>query len=602
MNAHLSTISKSTPLPPRLWPAVKLYLRPYWGRLAVVQLLAFVWSIDAMLLPLFMAKVIDAITGIADKDNALQAALPWMIAYIAIWPLLEVGYRGAGYLGARVMPNIRASIQTDLFQRLHQHDYGFLIDHQAGGLLSKIRDVSDGIMKLIDEFLWQFNNIALLITVSFFILLSVNVFFAAITFVVAGIYVAIGVLFARRVANQGAATAEARSTLTGHIVDSIGNFLAARSFAVRDAEFKAYDQKQEDERWHLYRNATLLEHIRLIYGVTGFLLVACTLVGGSFYGWYRGWLTAGDIVLVNGLALVILQRLWFLCNELPNLVQAVGAAQKALDLLALPPTILDAPQAGALQVTAGQIEFQNISFGYRADNPLFNGLSVVIPAGQKVGLVGYSGSGKTSFVRLIMRFYDVQAGKILIDGQDIASVSQDSLRRHIGFIPQDPELFHRTVRENILIGKPEASDEELWDAVTRAHAADFIRALPQGIDSIVGERGVKLSGGQRQRIAIARVAIRQAPILILDEATSALDSVTEAAVQESLTSLMADRTTIVIAHRLSTLLHMDRILVFDKGRLVEDGTVAQLLAAQGIFKTLWDAQVGGFLQDKPQEI
>lgn len=594
----------STPpeaLPVKLWPVLKIYLRPYWKRLAVVQLFAFVWSIDGMLMPVITSKIIAAISGVADKAVAFDQALPWMIAYIAMWPLMEIGYRGAGFLGARTLPHIRASIQADLFRRLHTQDYGFLIDHQAGGLLSKIRDVSDGVMKLIDEVLWQFNNIILLITISLGILLVVNPWFALLTLILASSYVLVAVVFSKRVTEAGAKAAEARSTLAGHIVDSVGNFLAVRSFAIRRSEFAAYDKLQEGERYALYRSVNLVEKIRLIYGALGMLLIGVLLMGGSFYGWYHGWVTVADIVLLNGLTMVILQRLWFLCNELPNLLQAIGAAQKALQLLSVPPTIVDVPDAVALQVSNGEIVFDDVMFGYR-ESPLFNHLSVTIKAGQKVGLVGYSGGGKTSFVRLIMRLFDVRAGRIMIDGQDIATVTQDSLRQAISFIPQDPELFHRTVRENILIGKPAATDAEVAEAAQRAHADGFIAALPQGMASVVGERGVKLSGGQRQRIAIARVAIRNAPILILDEATSALDSVTEVAVQDSLHELMAGRTTLVIAHRLSTLMHMDRILVFDKGKLVEDGSAQELIARGGIFKTLWDAQVGGFLQDKPNEV
>ncbi|WP_291398139.1 ATP-binding cassette domain-containing protein [Acinetobacter sp.] len=232
---------------------------------------------------------------------------------------------------------------------------------------------------------------------------------------------------------------------------------------------------------------------------------------------------------------------------------------------------------------------------------LFFKINLSNTAGQKVGLVGYSGGGKSTFVNLILRLYDVTDGAILIDGQDIRDVTQDSLRENIAMIPQDPSLFHRSLMENIRYGRADSTDEEVIEAAKKAHAHEFISALPQGYDSLVGERGVKLSGGQRQRIAIARAILKNAPILILDEATSQLDSVTESLIQESLWELMQNKTTIVIAHRLSTLLHMDRILVFDKGKIVEDGTHSELLAKAGLYKTLWDAQVGGFLGDEKTE-
>jgi ATP-binding cassette subfamily B protein len=252
-------------------------------------------------------------------------------------------------------------------------------------------------------------------------------------------------------------------------------------------------------------------------------------------------------------------------------------------------------------VDKGEISFKNVQFHYKGATPLFESMNITIHAGQKVDLVGYSGSGKTSFVNLILRLFDINGGQILIDNQDISKVTQDSLRENIGMIPQDPSLFHRSLAENIRYGKPHASDVEVIDAAKRAHAHEFIEKLPNGYESLVGERGVKLSGGQRKRVAIARAILKNAPILILDEATSQLDSVNENYIQKSLHELMAGKTTIVIAHRLSTLLHMDRILVFDAEKIVEDGTHGELLAKSSLYKTLWDAQVGGFLPDRHEE-
>lgn len=262
--------------------------------------------------------------------------------------------------------------------------------------------------------------------------------------------------------------------------------------------------------------------------------------------------------------------------------------------------IQDKPDAVSLKCNSGQITFNNVKFHYDGTEPLFQNKSITIKTGQKVGLVGYSGGGKSTFVNLILRLYDVTDGAILIDDQDICNVTQDSLRAKIAMIPQDPSLFHRTLMENIRYGKIDASDDEVIEAAKKAHAHEFISKLPQGYESLVGERGVKLSGGQRQRIAIARAILKNAPILILDEATSQLDSVTESNIQESLWELMQDKTTIVIAHRLSTLLHMDRILVFDQGKIIEDGTHQELLDKNGMYRILWNAQIDGFLPDKKE--
>jgi len=288
-------------------------------------------------------------------------------------------------------------------------------------------------------------------------------------------------------------------------------------------------------------------------------------------------------------------------SEVDEFNKAVGRCKQSLMSLMLPLEILDKPDAVILKCNRGQITFDNVKFHYKGTEPLFQNKSIEIKAGQKVGLVGYSGGGKSTFVNLILCLYDVTDGAILIDGQDIRDVTQDSLRASIAMIPQDPSLFHRSLMDNIRYGRIDATDKEVMEAARKAHAHEFIEKLSQGYDSLVGERGVKLSGGQRQRIAIARAILKNAPILILDEATSQLDSVTESGIQESLWELMQDKTTIVIAHRLSTLLHMDRILLFDQGVIVEDGTHAELLGRGGLYRTLWDAQVGGFLPDKKSE-
>lgn len=589
-------------LPATLWAALKLYLRPFWRQLAVIQLCAFAWPLDGLLFPFFIGKIIDAITTAgASREELLQHAMPWIIGYFLLWPITEVGYRMAGFLSGNTGPRIRAHIQTDLYRRIQRQDYSFLIDHQGGDLLTKLRDVSDGVIRIFNEAVWQFNNAILMIVVSMVILLFIQPVFALIVGLTAVCFLIVARYSNSIIEKQSAKTAQARAALSGRLVDSFGNFLALRVFGAGRHELHSYGLLQEDERREIRNGVYLTEKVRLVYGAMAFLFAGFLLNGGALYGWYHGWITPGDIVLINGMVVTILQRLWFLCGDLPDVMNAAGSARQALELLSREPTITDKPGAQALIPNGGAITLNNVQFGYDNVAPLFNGLSIDIPAGQKVGLVGYSGSGKSTLVRLLMRLYDVKGGAITIDGQDIAGVTQDSLRSTISFIPQEPELFHRTVAENIGIGKDGATRDDIIEASKRAHAHEFISALPQGYDSVVGERGVKLSGGQRQRIAIARAALRQTPILIMDEATSALDSMTERYVQNSLHSLMQGRTTLVIAHRLSTLLDMDRILVFDHGRLVQDGDVQALQNQPGIFKTLWDAQVGGFLPDKPAE-
>ena len=293
----------------------------------------------------------------------------------------------------------------------------------------------------------------------------------------------------------------------------------------------------------------------------------------------------------------LIEEVFFIANQLVPFSEEVGTCKQALSIISPQHAIVDASSAKPLQISKGQIVFDKVHFQYKKGQSVFADKSITIDPGQRVGLVGFSGSGKSTFVNVILRFFDVDSGKILIDGQDIKSVTQESLRSQIAMIPQDPVLFHRSLEENIGYGRLDASKEEIIEASKKAHCHEFIEKLQDGYQSLVGERGVKLSGGQRQRIAIARAILKNAPILILDEATSSLDSVTENYIQESLALLMGERTTIVIAHRLSTLFHMDRILVFSEGRVIEDGTHNELLSLNGHYARLWSMQAGGFIGD-----
>jgi ATP-binding cassette subfamily B protein len=298
----------------------------------------------------------------------------------------------------------------------------------------------------------------------------------------------------------------------------------------------------------------------------------------------------------------LLGWIWFTSFQLTVFARELGTIGNALEIIQKGHDILDVKDAAHLVIHGGKIAFENVTFAYNANKPVFEHFNVVIPAGQKIGLVGFSGSGKSTFVNLILRFYDLQQGRILIDDQNIDEVTQESLRSQIAMIPQEPALFHRTLMENIRYGRIEATDEEVIQAAKLAHCHEFIDKLDEGYHSLVGERGVKLSGGQRQRIAIARAILKNAPIIILDEATSSLDTVTEKLIQESLHLLMERRTTIVIAHRLSTLIDMDKIFVFHHGKIIEEGSKDELLINNGHFAKLWNMQTDGFLPDEKESV
>jgi ATP-binding cassette subfamily B multidrug efflux pump len=343
----------------------------------------------------------------------------------------------------------------------------------------------------------------------------------------------------------------------------------------------------------------LVTKLNIALWTLNMLLVFSTVALG-IYLWIEGDITPGAIAIVMSLAIRLTGMSHWILWEISSLFENIGTVQDGINTLSVPSKVVDSDEATTLDVTDGKIHFDNIGFEYNPEETVFDRLNLVIPAGQKVGIVGRSGAGKSSLVSLLLRFYDIQCGTISIDGQDISQVKQESLRSNIAMVIQDNSLLHRSVRENIMFGKPEATEEQMVNAATKAQAHQFILNLRdsegrRGYDAHVGERGITLSGGQRQRIAIARVLLKDAPILVLDEATSALDSEVEATIQQSLYQLMEGKTVIAIAHRLSTIAAMDRLIVFDEGKIVEEGTHQQLIAQNGVYTKLWGHQSGGFL-------
>jgi len=334
-------------------------------------------------------------------------------------------------------------------------------------------------------------------------------------------------------------------------------------------------------------------YMRVLLGLLGFLIAGVGIIGLMLYFWLHNQLSTGEIAQIFNMTFNVMMMIWYTSISIPTLYQSIGLSKQAFILMQHPQDIVDSRGANDLSIKQGKIEFRDVNF-YYDEYPLFQNLSISIKGGEKVGLVGYSGAGKTSFVNLILRFYPVTTGQIFIDGQDISTVTLESLRRQVALIPQDPALFHRSIKENILYGDVEAKESELIEAAKLAHCHEFIEDTSEGYNTLLGERGTKLSGGERQRIAIARAILAKAKILILDEATSALDSITENYIQESLSILMENTTTLVIAHRLSTLASMDRILVFKEGEILEQGSHEELLELGGYYKDMWETQAFGF--------
>ena len=386
--------------------------------------------------------------------------------------------------------------------------------------------------------------------------------------------------------------------MQGDTVDCVSNMTAVRLFAKGSQELKRLVRSQNNEIEKSIIAGWAYQKVNMLRGIGGIAFIV-VVIFFLVKGYQENWVTVGDFPLVAMTIFTILSLIWHLSMNMQALFKDLGTISAGLALLNTPHEVNDIPKAKALSVTKGAIDIKDLQFSYRNTTPLFKDLSLNIKSGESVGLVGFSGSGKTTFVNLLLRFFEAKKGSIMIDGQDITQVTQDSLRSNIAMIPQDPSLFHRSLMDNIRYGKEGASDEEVIKASKLAHCHDFIKDLEDGYETLVGERGLKLSGGQRQRIAIARAILKNAPILVLDEATSALDSVTEKYIQESLQEIMKGRTTIVIAHRLSTLASVDRIVVFDSGKILEQGSQEELLRNKdSAFSQLWALQNEGFLPDK----
>lgn len=571
-------------------------IRPFPLGISVMTLVALVWSIDLSFRPYLLKIILNRVADFPPSGITSLVLLPAGIYLFMSFLGSTVGRLYGYWVEIKMIPALRQRITETAFENLLEQSPSYYHHHFSGSLSNKINDLAHSIPDLVQIVMDRFFSNFLALAIAIFTLWQVNIWFGFFMLTWAFLFIGGAFLASKRIVQLSDTFSEWGSTVTGKIVDAFSNILSIHLFSRRKAEKESLQEALKEEvkteqtlqwayfwMWFIYGYSFVL-----VVGINLYLLIK---------GLREGWITVGDFALVLTLSSAVVDFLWQLAKEFSQFSKLWGRVAQAFRTLQIVPEVQDKPHAPALIVSRGEIVFEDVEFHYKRAGPLFQKKTVTISSGKKIGLVGYSGSGKTTFVNLILRLFDVTAGRISIDGQDIREVAQDSLHKAIGMIPQDPSLFHRTLKENIAYGRLEASEEEVIDAAKKAHAHEFIIGLPQGYDSLVGERGVKLSGGQRQRIAIARAILKNAPLLILDEATSQLDSVTEHFIQDSLWDLMQRKTTLVVAHRLSTLLHMDRILVFNQGKIVEDGTHQELLSKGGLYKILWDAQVGGFLTD-----
>jgi ABC-type multidrug transport system fused ATPase/permease subunit len=493
----------------------------------------------------------------------------------------------------KTLPKIKGDIIEYFYNYIQHNSHEFFQQKLAGDITNKIMETT----KSVEYFISNFNEfvvrkstaiIAALITIYW-----VNYNFAIVFSLWLAAFTAIHLLFAPKVLHLSASMAAKKSQVAGKIVDAISNIVSIRMFRSHNYEKKYLNYYitefiQSDVKWQWF-----LLKMRLVLGP----ICSIMILGMVYYLTNLRALnlvTVGDFVLIISICSDLISDVWDLSEEIGNSFEDYGSFKQSCTLLSSY-HVVDSPSANKLIITSGRIEFVSVVFQYKDQNILFNEKSITIPGKSKIGLVGYSGSGKTSFVNLINRLYDISSGKILIDGQEISKVTMDSLRKAISYIPQDPILFHRSIMENIRYGNFNASDEEVFEAAKKAHIHQVIMNMPEQYNSLCGEKGGNLSGGQRQRIVIARAILKNAPILILDEATSSLDSLTEKLIQDSLEFLMHDKTVLVIAHRLATILAMDKIFVFENGKIVENATHQELLEKRGLYHQFWQSQIKGFL-------
>lgn len=548
-------------------------------------------------IPYAIGEIIRGVTTASQQSlsliDSLQHAL-WLFFGLTIGEVLFG--RSAGTLQMILQPIQRQDITRSLYAYLQHHSHRYLSSDFSGALAHRISETSMGVLQTIWAVLFDFWPVAIILSVSIGLLYSAHPTLAAFVSIWAVFFISISYFMAKRCRPFAHKASSARSVTNGILVDAVSNLSTARFFARLGFERKYLDERLKTELVPIRVANFYSERVRWFQ----FIAAAILKVGVLYYAltlWGQGKIGVPEFVMAVSVSLLIINEARNMSRRFLDFFEYLGNVSNGVNTIIVPHELVDNQNAKHQIFKSGAIEFRNVNFAYAEGKVVFENLNLKIPAGQRVGLVGYSGSGKSTLVNLILRTYDPQAGVVLIDGYDVSHVRQESLHAQISLIPQDPILFHRTLLENIRYGHIDASDDEVIEAARKAHAHDFIEGQKEGYQSMVGERGVKLSGGQRQRIAIARVILKNAPVLILDEATSSLDSVTEEAIQTSLETAMLNKTVIVIAHRLSTIAHLDRILVLDAGKIVEDGTHDELIQRRGAYYHLWSKQAGGFLPE-----
>jgi len=592
--------------PRRIWPFLWAYSQPFKRIFLLTAIMSVVVAAMEIWLISYMGRLVDILSRLSPEQ--VMADYGWELAAVALF-ILVIRPVVQGLDTALLNNGIIVNFGTLIRWRAHRHvlrqSVGWFENDFAGRLANRIMQTppaaGDAVFQVFD---------AITFSLAYMVGAAVLLFDADARLVIPLlIWFALYALLIRwtmaRVGPASKASSDARSEVTGRVVDSYTNIHSVKLFAHHEAEIDYAREAIVNTRTTFAREMRIYTSMDvMLTALNGFLVVA--VVGWAVWLWMQGLASVGIVAAATALTLRLNAMTGWIMWALSTFFRSLGVVAEGMETIAQPIELIDRPDAGALVLDRGAIEIRGLNHHYGRGSGGLQNLNLTIQPGEKLGVIGRSGAGKSTLVKLLLRFYDTEGGQILIDGQDIATVTQDSLRQHIGMVQQDSALLHRSVRENILYGRPDATEAEMIAAAKRAEAHEFILDLRdpegrQGYAAQVGERGVKLSGGQRQRVTLARVILKDAPILVLDEATSALDSEVEAAIQDTLYGVMEGKTVIAIAHRLSTIAHMDRIVVLDDGRVAEEGTHGELLARGGLYAGFWARQSGGFIGTEAAE-
>lgn len=572
------------------WPAIKEYKKSI--------LLVFLGSTGAIILgivlqPLVYKNLIDAVSYSAIRGFSPEIEY-WFLVLISVWVGNLIFWRISDYALVYSKTKVTKFLLDDGFTRIIKHSRRFFINNFTGSIVSKNARFAGSLTNIFETFIFSFWLTAVSLVGILWVLFRENKLLGAIFLLWIIAYMILSIVFAKKKIPYDEKRAEANSKAIGVYSDILTNIVNVKVFAASLFETKNYFNKTDEEEKRRRESGNVSNFQKTLQTIMIIILEAVAIFAAIDL-WARGVVDVGMVVLVQVYIVQLDMVIWNLGNSIISMQSSISDTKEMVEIFETPIDIKDPENPEECRIKNGEIVFENVSFEYKDGKDVFKDFNLKILSGQKVGIVGHSGSGKTTITNLLLRFEDVVGGSIKIDGQDIRNITQDDLRRKISYVPQEPVLFHRTLKENIAYGNPDATDKEIDLASTKAHAEEFIKELKDGYETLVGERGVKLSGGQRQRIAIARVMLENSPILILDEATSSLDSISENLIQKAFDEAMKNRTTIVIAHRLSTIKKMDRIIVLDKGKIVEDGTHEDLLSKKGYYEKLWSAQKDGVI-------